>query len=134
MIHQLVYVSSATVPFGPGDLADILAVSRRNNGRDDVTGALLYSDSKILQVLEGPEATVEDAFERVRADLRHRGVLPLYRGSTEVRSFPDWTMGLKAADELPAGEREGARSLFAMTQAGPTRGHRLLASFRAFVR
>ena len=134
MINQIVYKSSATSPFHPDDLARILAVSRRNNARDGVTGALLYSDGKVLQAIEGPETAVNDTFERVREDTRHRGVVMLYRGSAEERSFPDWSMGLRTIEELPAGERDGARSLFDLMRAGPTRGQRLLASFRAFVR
>ncbi len=134
MISQIVYKSSATVPFLPDDLAQILAVSRQNNARDGITGALLYSGGKVLQAIEGPEAALDDTFERVRADPRHKGVVMLYRGTTEERSFPDWTMGLRTAEELPAGKRDGARSLFDMTRGGPTPGRRLLGSFRDFVR
>ena len=133
MISQLVYKSSATVPFLPDELAQILAVSRQNNARDEVTGALLYSDGKVLQAIEGPETALDDTFERVRADPRHKGVVMLYRGTAEERSFPDWTMGLRTAEELPPGKHDGARSLFDMTRGGPTPGRRLLASFRAFV-
>lgn len=133
MITQIVYKSSATVPFLPDDLAQILAVSRHNNARDEVTGALLYASGKVLQAIEGPETVLDDTFERVRADSRHRGVVMLYRGTAEERSFPDWTMGLRTVEELPAGQHDGARSLFDMTRGGQTPGRRLLASFRAFV-
>ena len=134
MITQLVYASSATTLFQPDDLADILAVSRRNNARCGVTGALLYSGGNVLQALEGTADAVEATYARVCADPRHRGVLMLYRGTAAERSFPDWAMGLPSLADLPDGARAGARALFDLTEPGPTRAHHLLASFRAFAR
>jgi hypothetical protein len=134
VIAQLVYASSAASLFRPEDLASILAASRSWNASHDVTGVLLYSDGNILQALEGPPAAVDVTFERVQADARHRGIMVIYRGSAAERSFPDWAMGLRTVEALPEGERDGVRSLFDLTEPGPTRAHRLLASFRAFVR
>lgn len=134
VISQIVYASSAAGLFRPDDLADILAVSRRNNARDGVTGALLYSGGNVLQALEGPEAAVEATYARVHADPRHHGVLMLYRGTADARSFPEWAMGLPSLADLPGDVRDGARTLFDLTAPGPTRAHRLLASFRAFAR
>ncbi len=134
VLTQLVYASSATDLFRGDELADILAVSRRNNARDGVTGALLYASGNVLQALEGPAAAVEATYARVHADPRHRGVLMLYRGTAAERSFPEWAMGLPSLSELPDGAVDGARSLLDLTAPGPTRAHRLLTSFRAFAR
>ncbi|RYD58127.1 MAG: BLUF domain-containing protein [Sphingomonadales bacterium] len=88
---QLVYVSSAN-PRAPADPVRILAASRRNNHRDSITG-LLYSDkSRFLQVLEGPEDKVEEAFARIQADPRHRAIVQLSRRTTDAREFGDWEM------------------------------------------
>ncbi|RYE03621.1 MAG: BLUF domain-containing protein [Sphingomonadales bacterium] len=88
---QLVYVSSAN-PREVVDPARILATSRRNNHRDSITG-LLYSDSaRFLQVLEGPEAKVEEAFARIQADPRHRALVILSRRTIDAREFGEWDM------------------------------------------
>ena len=134
VVSQLVYASSAVPLLGPEDLAQILAASRSWNASHDVTGVLLYSGGNILQALEGPPDAVDVTFERVQADARHRGILMLYRGTADERSFPDWAMGMPSLASLPVGARDGARSLFDLTEPGPTRAHRLLASFRAFAR
>lgn len=134
MVSQVVYASSAAVLLQPDELASILAVSRRNNARDGVTGALLYSGGNILQALEGPAEAVETTLARILGDVRHRGVLMLYRGTAEERSFPDWAMGLPSLTRLPADACEGARSIFDLTVPGPTRAHRLLSGFRALAR
>lgn len=88
---QLVYVSSAN-PRESVDPAGILAVSRRNNRRDAVTGLLYADHARFLQVLEGPEDKVEAAFARIQADTRHRALVILSRRSVEVREFGDWDM------------------------------------------
>lgn len=90
---QLVYISTAR---GAIDLPQILATSRRNNGRDGITG-LLYSDGmRFLQALEGPADKVTTAFERIRVDPRHRAVVVLSRREVEAREFGPWEMAARA--------------------------------------
>lgn len=93
---QLVYISSAV---GETDLTSILSVSRRNNGRDDITG-LLYADGRrFLQVLEGPIAKVEAAFARIQADPRHRALVALSRRTVDEREFGAWDMAARCPDQ-----------------------------------
>lgn len=94
---QLVYISSAGVR-GTDGLDAILATSRRNNARDGITG-LLYADGvRFLQALEGEEAVVEAAFERIRADPRHRAVVVLSRRAVASREFGPWDMAARGHD------------------------------------
>lgn len=129
MISQLVYVSSAVTPLRPDDLAEILEASRRNNTPIGITGALLYAGGNVMQALEGPAEAVEATFRRVEVDPRHRGVMVLYRGEAEERSFPDWSMGVRTVEELPAESREGVQSLFDLAEPAPDRARRLLSTF-----
>lgn len=82
----------------PGEIQGILATSRKNNARDGVTGGLLFSEGCFAQVLEGPLGMVENAFERIQCDERHRKVTVLQSGSITARDFPDWSMAFTAAD------------------------------------
>ena len=82
----------------PGEIREILATSRKNNGRDGVTGGLLFSAGCFAQVLEGPLGMVEGAFERIQCDERHRNVTVLQSGSITTRDFPDWSMAFTATD------------------------------------
>ena len=96
---QLVYISSAVAA---PDTAPILAVSRHNNMRDDITG-LLYADGKrFLQVLEGPAEAVETTYARIAADPRHRAVVQLSRRTVAAREFGQWRMAERLPDELGA--------------------------------
>jgi hypothetical protein len=89
---QLVYISTASAPIGAVERDTILQTSRRNNGRDAITG-LLYTDGKrFLQALEGPAAIVETAFARIQADPRHRAIVVLSRREVATREFGEWAM------------------------------------------
>ena len=88
---KLVYASR---PFGFDNLTLnlILAKSRFNNERDDVTGALICRYDIYLQLLEGPEPAVDAAFSRISRDVRHVDVDILLRHAVVSRLFPDWAM------------------------------------------
>lgn len=137
MLVHLVYVSSASRLFRPEDLADILAVSRRNNARAGITGLLLYAGGTIIQALEGPPSAVDEAYARIGRDDRHRGAQVLLREPTAERSFPEWAMGFRDVGALTGVEGDGVRPLLEGglapdTFAGaPQRAHRLLRSFAA---
>ncbi|WP_375383625.1 BLUF domain-containing protein [uncultured Sphingomonas sp.] len=89
---QLVYISTAR---GEPLVSQILAVSRRNNSRDGITGLLYHDGVRFLQALEGPTDKVEAAFERIRADEQHRAAVVLSRREVETREFGSWEMAAR---------------------------------------
>lgn len=102
---SLVYVSYATVPFSDADLDALLAKSRENNTRDGISGMLLYRDGDFLQVLEGPEDKVREAYARIARDNRHGRIMMLDESTVDERAFANWSMGfrrLKRSD-IPEG-------------------------------
>lgn len=90
-LMQLIYTSQ---PFGfdEATLNGILASARRNNKRDDITGALICRGDMYLQLLEGPRDKVTSAFARILQDDRHIEVVSLWSGDIEERLFPQWEM------------------------------------------
>ncbi len=116
-IHQLIYMSQ---PFGfdDGILNGILSISRRNNVRDDVTGALVCRRDIYLQLLEGSEQAVEAAFARIATDDRHLVVERLSTAKRADRLFPDWAMRDDPASSWLWSEAEvGAGAVQAASQA-----------------
>lgn len=92
-LERMVYCSRALVPTSSLlVIADILAVSHRNNARDGLTGALAISDGWFLQVLEGPPAALDSLLRRLERDPRHTDVVVLSRQPTTGRLFSDWSM------------------------------------------
>lgn len=90
-ITQLIYSSR---PFGYDDLAldGILSIARRNNVRDDITGALICREDIYVQLLEGPPDAIAVTYARISRDDRHTDVKQRWLSDTDQRLFPDWAM------------------------------------------
>ncbi|WP_158514983.1 BLUF domain-containing protein [Nioella nitratireducens] len=85
------YCSKAT-QFSFREVDEILKVSRTNNARDGLTGALIYDNATFLQWLEGGESEIRQVFGRISRDERHSEIKLLSVRSLEGRWFPDWSM------------------------------------------
>ena len=91
-VYQVLYRSRATRPLGEAQLQELLEYSRAYNARYQITGLLLYSDGRFVQVLEGDEAPVRALFARIQQDSRHTQVVTLREGPGPQRRFADWQM------------------------------------------
>ena len=107
-LHRIVYYSRNHVCGAPGSnalaeaISSILRVSRVNNARVGVTGALLFNSGCFAQVLEGPRAGIENVFERVKLDPRHGDVSVLIFEPVPARAFEGWAMGFVGGYETDA--------------------------------
>ena len=97
-MKQLVYRSQ---PFGfdRAILADILIGARRNNRRDDITGALICRRDVYLQLVEGPAPAIDALYAKIVVDDRHTEVRLLLSRAADQRVFPEWEM---LHDEWPS--------------------------------
>jgi hypothetical protein len=98
MLARLIYASKANA-FRAADLADILEVSRTDNPKAGITGALGLLDGVYLQYLEGDDAALEALYAKIQVDRRHREPVVLERTFIAVRAFPEWSMALLRWDE-----------------------------------
>lgn len=98
MLHQLVYVSVRKAECDAAEIDKILAASRRNNGKLNITGVLLYSDTHFFQYLEGDEGQITALYERIKGDPRHGNVVLIAKSTIDQRIFPSWQMGDKRLD------------------------------------
>lgn len=95
MLSQLVYISVRSAECTDKEIEKILESSIRNNGKIDISGVLLYSDQKFLQVLEGEFKQIIELYDTIKEDKRHKNVVMLSLGSIKERNFPSWQMGSK---------------------------------------
>jgi hypothetical protein len=95
---NLIYGSSATNPMTEQELVDLLIAARAKNTRLNVTGMLLYRGGNFLQVLEGERHVVEDLYQTIRRDPRHRQVEFFAARDIRERLFTDWSMGFVHLD------------------------------------
>lgn len=103
-VHQVLYHSHAAGQPSEAELADLLLEARRYNASQGITGLLLYSDGRYVQVLEGGESAVEDLYARIQHDPRHTQVVTRSRGRSP-RRFAEWSM---AFGHVSAGELDPA--------------------------
>jgi len=90
MIKSIFYVSQKTVAWpddGP-DVEAITAVATSRNAILGVTGALISTDHFFAQILEGPEAAVDDVMASILRDARHRSVKVLADGNMRSDGSP----------------------------------------------
>ena len=135
-LYRLVYTSRNHLEDGEDEqnasVAGILALSKRNNARVGVTGALLFNAGSFAQVLEGPRAAVEATFERIQRDPRHSDVSVLQCEPVTARGFPNWSMAF--IGQSPRGralwDEVARRTDFDM---GRMEGDRLFATLLAIV-
>jgi len=101
-VRQLIYFSNAVDGVGQADIDSILAASRRNNAKSDVTGLLLFVHGVFAQVLEGDPETVDAVYGKIAADPRHVDVEILSDKTVAERTFTEWSMAYleTTADDL----------------------------------
>ncbi|MGB0523994.1 MAG: BLUF domain-containing protein [Flammeovirgaceae bacterium] len=98
MLSQLIYVSVRLAECSNKEIESILAASNQNNGKKNITGVLLYSKSKFLQVLEGDSEAILSLYDHIKLDDRHKNVVMINYGPIKDRNFPTWAMGSKDID------------------------------------
>lgn len=98
-MQQLLYISKSTVPGDGADLVGILQESRHNNAIDGITGLLWSDGERFLQVIEGPEESVQTCYNRIVGDARHCELRVIQDREIEDREFHDWTMAHRRASE-----------------------------------
>lgn len=96
-IVRLIYFSEFRVDINKGTMLlqvnDILDSSRRNNYKNNITGALVFDDNWFIQVLEGAPDDVWTLYKKIELDRRHANIQFLEMRSVPTRRFGNWLMG-----------------------------------------
>lgn len=97
-LFRLVYISARDPLCSDEDIQQILAVSRRNNSPIGITGLLLHSDMRFLQILEGGKKDIKSTYQRIAKDPRHSDSKLVYFEPVKERYFSEWHMGSKSIE------------------------------------
>lgn len=89
---SVIYVSVADPLLSTTDIDAILVAARRNNARDELSGALIYNGHNFMQLLEGAAESVDTCLATIAGDARHSGMVEIRRRQIEVREFAGWSM------------------------------------------
>lgn len=100
------------------DVKDLIRASRKNNGKDTITGILHYNGHYFIQVLEGGRAQLSSTYHRIINDPRHHNIQLISFTDVRERLFSRWSMGLH--EDVSERTREIFLRYFPFEQIDPT--------------
>ncbi len=103
-LTRLMYVSSSRLDPAAVDsgIDSIVNDARRHNSEDQLTGALLFSGTHFVQILEGDAAAIDCLMQRLHADPRHEGIIIVEHGPVSERRFGNWAMAYSGPSQFVA--------------------------------
>lgn len=72
--------------------SDILEASVRNNPANNITGALAFTTTRFVQLLEGSVSSLDVLLLKLMIDTRHSDLVIVDRIPIKARSFNAWSM------------------------------------------
>ncbi|MFM9945344.1 MAG: BLUF domain-containing protein [Bacteroidia bacterium] len=91
-MFELVYRSKAIDEIKEQDIVNILAISRKFNAENEITGCLIFFNNRFIQILEGNKNKIQELYTKIQKDKRHSNVQLLSQGDKVKRIFIGWSM------------------------------------------
>ena len=92
MLSQLVYVSNRKPNCSAEEIDKIIESCKRNNPPLNITGVLLYSEKKFIQLVEGDAKLIMNLYDKIKKDPRHSNAIMISYNPITEKSFPSWHM------------------------------------------
>jgi hypothetical protein len=128
---ELTYVSEPAQEMSFLGLMRLLYHSYLRNTSMGITGALIFENNRFGQVIEGPRTQIEDLWEKIQKDTRHKNIRLIESKSIENRSFSKWTMVFQGSEEVAKNLSEVAVAVaVAVEDVNFPAGHPLLVALR----
>lgn len=89
------FVSHRTQELGIMGLMRLFFQAYSNNLSNGITGVLFYDGRKFGQIMEGERAAIDDRWDQIRRDARHRRVFLLGKKTIMSRNYENWSMYVK---------------------------------------
>jgi len=97
-LYRLVYTSARTKKCTEQDIVQILQTARRNNAKLGITGMLIHTNTRFLQILEGAHDKVMNLYNTIEKDPRHIASRMRFCEKVDQRHFSEWNMAFKNID------------------------------------
>lgn len=99
-LSHLIYTSVADPVLRFNDYRNLVKRASRFNATTKITGLLVLSRLRFVQILEGDPVHVKPLFQRIQRDPRHHKVELVEFCSVDSRRFSEWGMRLVYFEEL----------------------------------
>lgn len=93
--HSVLYVSKSTLGSSASVYETVQQIAKASalaNSRIAITGAMLFTGTHFVQILEGDLAEIDRLLAVIERDTRHTELRITERKSIAQRRFPTWTM------------------------------------------
>lgn len=98
MIKTICYLSDSLEHESLSKLKTLYSKAKANNKLNNITGVLIYKNQNFLQVLVGESTIVDQTFDRIKFDSRHKNIFKVINTSIEERIFEDYNFGFTVID------------------------------------
>ena len=99
-MKRIKYISQFSRDLSFEEIDIIVSTAEEKNRQLGVTGILMSSGRVFYQVMEGPDAHVDELYGSIQTDNRHSDVLLLeMENNADEHYFPDWSMKRFVLDE-----------------------------------
>ena len=115
MFERIVYQSTATQDFESLALFQLLTEAQIRNAQLQITGHLLFMNGQFTQCFEGPIESVEQLWQSIQRDKRHKDIELLVRHPTQERRFPQWSMAFSTQSSFYV---HGMKGFFPVDESG----------------
>jgi NAD(P)H-flavin reductase len=114
MMVELIYRSEMASSLNLPEVYAIMKEARQRNEAMSVTGVLLFNTQYFLQLIEGPEQSIDALYPSIERDRRHQKVERLVRRDISQRTWANWSMALvmPTADNQHILDRYSAQGVF----------------------
>ncbi|MEM9160586.1 MAG: BLUF domain-containing protein [Verrucomicrobiota bacterium] len=100
---RLIYKSLASEEIlDPEELELLVDAASDRNADSGITGMLVLTGNRFIQVLEGPSRFVNQLYSRIANDKRHSEIELISFEPIDSTLFCDWTMKLMDLSQLPS--------------------------------
>jgi len=99
-LKQLIYTSQVAPGRNKEEIKELLNKAFKNNLEQRITGCIIFDGTYFLQVIEGEENAINQLYEKLVRDKRHRNLHLLGYKNIELRDFGDWDRAMLDDDVL----------------------------------
>ena len=92
-MKAICYISNFAKDLNHSTITELIDNVNLNNTREHITGLLILRNKHFFQILEGDSLKVDNLFQKIRKDERHKGIIKLLDTEIEGKIFNDYNGG-----------------------------------------
>lgn len=93
MFKEIVYCSQLSPEYDLKEVYKILQNAREKNASIGVSGYLLFGSGNFMQVIEGPEVSINGLWKKISNDSRHTNLKLMSETMVRNLNYDSWSMG-----------------------------------------